>query len=71
MKETAYIVKPEISKGAITDNEIIGNIRMAFIKAQDILDRTYKRAIIEEITIEDNKVISSRVVTFEITAVAV
>lgn len=67
MTEIGYLVKPHVDKGDRTDNFIIKTPKAAMVKADEILNKTYKPAIITELTIENDDVVSTRLVEFEIT----
>ena len=43
----------------------------AIVRANEILKETYKPAVITELTIENNEIVSKRIVTLQITAVEV
>ena len=64
-----FIVKPQIDKGDITDNYIIKTPKGAMVKADEILNRTYKPAVITELTMKGDDIVSTRLVEFEITVV--
>ena len=66
-----FIVKPQVDKGDRTDNFIITNPRSAMAKANEILNKTYKPAVITELTMDGEDIVSTRLVEFEITVVAV
>ena len=67
MAEIGYLVKPHVDKGDLTDNYIIKTPREAMVKADAILNKTYKPAIITELTMENDDVVSTRLVEFVIT----
>jgi len=67
--EIGFIVKPQTDKGDITDNYIIKTPRGAMVKADEILNRTYKPAVITELTMNGDDIVSTRIVEFEIKVV--
>ena len=71
MSKIAFTVAPQVSKGDITDNHLIENPLDALLKAREILNRTYKPAVITEITFDGDKMLSTRKVEFEVTVIEV
>jgi len=69
--EIGFIVKPQIDKGDLTDNYILKSAKSAMVKADEILNKTYKPAIITELTMDGDDIVSTRIVEFEITVVEV
>jgi len=67
--EVGFLVQPHVSKGDLTDNYIIKTPREAMTKANEILSKTYKPAVITELKMDGDDIVSTRLVEFEITVV--
>ena len=70
MSKVSFLVAPQVSNGDIRV-QLIDDPMSAIVRANEILKETYKPAVITELTIENNEIVSKRIVTLQITAVEV